>query len=148
MADLNPEWWKCLRWWWLTKTPEKNIFYFIEKMLASYSIQGEIFAIKYYLAQDSGFKIQDSRFKKKSMKMHFKKAPDFRKSKYVSTIVLLWSFYFTEKFPLSNAGAFHKNFLSVTCCTFGMLEIRTLTPNRFKNQSSDTLNILGHNCNH
>ena len=32
----------------------------------------------------------------------------------------------------------------------GMLEIRPLTPNRFKNKSSDTLNILelGTNCNH
>ena len=29
-----------------------------------------------------------------------------------------------------------------------MLEIRLLTPDRFKNQSSDTLNILDHNCNH
>ena len=28
-----------------------------------------------------------------------------------------------------------------------MLEIRTLTPTKFKNQSSYTLNILGHNCN-
>ena len=46
--------------------------------------------IKYYLAQDLGFKIQDSRFKKESMKMLFKKVPDFRKSKYVSTIVPLY----------------------------------------------------------
>ena len=29
-----------------------------------------------------------------------------------------------------------------------MLKVRPLTPNRFKNQSSDTMNILGHNCNH
>ena len=29
-----------------------------------------------------------------------------------------------------------------------MLEIRTLAPNRFKNQSSDTINILSQNCNH
>ena len=29
-----------------------------------------------------------------------------------------------------------------------MVEIRTLTPNRFKNQSGDTMNILGQNCNH
>ena len=41
-----------------------------------------------------------------------------------------------------------ENSWSVACCTFSMLEVRTLTPNRFKNQSSDTLNILGHNCNH
>ena len=37
----------------------------------------------------------------------------------------------------------------VACCTFGMPEIRPLIPDRFKNQSGDTLkNILGHNCNH
>ena len=29
-----------------------------------------------------------------------------------------------------------------------MVEIRTLTPNRLKNQSGDTMNILGQNCNH
>ena len=40
------------------------------------------------------------------------------------------------------AGAFHENSLSADCC---MLEI---TSNRLKNQSSDTLNMLGHNCNH
>ena len=33
-------------------------------------------------------------------------------------------------------------------CTFGMLEIRTLTPSRFKDQCSDTLNILGRSCNY
>ena len=49
---------------------------------------------------------------------------------------------------LSSAGAFHENSLSVDCCNFDMLKVRTLTPNRFKNQSSDTMNILGHNCNH
>ena len=47
-----------------------------------------------------------------------------------------------------HSPAFHENSLSVACCTFGMLEIRTLTPNRITNQSSETLNILGHNCNH
>ena len=30
------------------------------------------------------------------------------------------------------------NGAATACCTFGMLEIKTLTPNRFKNQSSDT----------
>ena len=30
----------------------------------------------------------------------------------------------------------------------GNLQIRTLKPNRFKNQSSDTLKLLGQNCNH
>ena len=83
------------------------------------------------------------------MKMYFKKRlPDFRISKYVSTIVLLYSFFFTQKFALSYAGAFHKNSLIVTCCTFGRSEIRTLTPNRFKNQTNDTLKLLGHNYNH
>ena len=56
--------------------------------------------------------------------------------------------YFTQNFSLSSKGAFHENSLSVACCTFGMVEIRTLTPNRFKNQSGDTMNILGQNCNH
>ena len=35
----------------------------------------------------------------------------------------------------------------MACCTFSMLEIRPLTPNKCKIQSTDTLNILGHNCN-
>ena len=29
-----------------------------------------------------------------------------------------------------------------------MLEVRTITPNAFKNQSGDTLKILAHNWNH
>ena len=32
--------------------------------------------------------------------------------------------------------------------TFGKLEIRTLTPNRFKSQTNDTLKLLDPNCNH
>ena len=56
--------------------------------------------------------------------------------------------FISHKIFCSNTGAFHKNSLSVACCTFSMLEVGTLTPNRFKNQSSDTLNRLGHNCNH
>ena len=36
----------------------------------------------------------------------------------------------------------------MACCAFGNLEIRTVKPNRFKNQSSDTLKLLGQNCNH
>ena len=39
-------------------------------------------------------------------------------------------------------------YLIVTCCIFGRLETRTLTPNRFKNQTNDTLKLLGHNYNH
>ena len=37
---------------------------------------------------------------------------------------------------------------SVACGTFGTLEIRTLTSNKYKSQSSDTLKLLGHNNNH
>ena len=40
---------------------------------------------KYYLAPDSGFKIQKEKYENAFQK----KVPDFRKSKYVSTIVLL-----------------------------------------------------------
>ena len=43
---------------------------------------------------------------------------------------------------------FHKNFLSVASYFFGKLEIRTLTPNRFKNQTNDSLKLLGHNSKH
>ena len=49
---------------------------------------------------------------------------------------------------LSYAGAFHENSISVACCTFNVLKVRTVTPNRFKNQSGDTLKILAYNCNH
>ena len=53
-----------------------------------------------------------------------------------------------KKSGLSISAHFHKNSLIVTCCTFGRFEIRTLTPNRFKNQTNDTLTLLGHNYNH
>ena len=36
----------------------------------------------------------------------------------------------------------------MTYCTLGNLEIRTLKPKRFKNQSSDTMNLLDQNSNH
>ena len=36
----------------------------------------------------------------------------------------------------------------MTFYALGNLQIRTLKPNRFKNQSSDTLKLLGQNCNH
>ena len=65
---------------------------------------------------------------------------------YVPTIVPLYSFYFTQKFVLSYAGAFHNNSVCVACCTFNVLEVRTITPNRFKNQSDGTLKILAHDC--
>ena len=47
-------------------------------------------------------------------------------------------------YKLSYAGAFHKNSLCMACCTFNVLEVRTITPNRFKNQSCGTLKILAH----
>ena len=78
------------------------------------------------------------------MKMHFKKKYQILENQ---SMFPQYSYY-KAFIWLSNAGAFHETSLSVACCTFGMLEIRTLTPNRFKNQSSDTLNILGYNCNH
>ena len=85
----------------------------------------------------------------KSMKMYFEKiVPDFRISKCVSTILLLQSFYFTQKLALSYAGFFHENSLSVACCAFNVLEVRTVTPNRLKNQSGGTLKILSHDCTH
>ena len=43
--------------------------------------------------------------------------------------------------------AFHENSLCMASCTFGVLEVSTITSNRFKNQSSGTLKTLGHNCN-
>ena len=67
---------------------------------------------------------------------------------YVSTAALLPTFLITKKSGLSISAHFHKNSLIVTCCTFGRFEIRTLTPNRFKNQTNDTLKLLGHNYNH
>ena len=36
----------------------------------------------------------------------------------------------------------------MTCCTLGNLEIETLKPNRFKYQSSDTLELLDQNCSY
>ena len=43
---------------------------------------------------------------------------------------------------------FTENSLSMACCTFNVLGIRTITPNRFKNQSGSTLKILAHDYNH
>ena len=34
------------------------------------------------------------------------------------------------------------------CCFFCRFEIQTLTPNRFKNETNDTLTLLAHNYNH
>ena len=36
----------------------------------------------------------------------------------------------------------------MACCAFGNLEIRTVKPNRFKNQFSNTWKLLGQNWNH
>ena len=71
---------------------------------------------------------------------------DSRKSNYVSTIVLLSGFYFTQKLVLSSTGIFHENSLIVTCCGFGRFEI--WKPNRFKTQTKDTSKLLAHNCNY
>ena len=75
-----------------------------------------------------------------------KNITDSRKSKYVSTILLLQSFYFTQNLMLFPVGVFHENSLTLVCCTFRRFEIRILTPNRFKNQTNDTLKLLEHNC--
>ena len=78
------------------------------------------------------------------MKMSFQKnITDSRKSKYVSTAVLLQGFYFTQKLVLSSAGIFHENSLIVACFSFARFKIRT--PNRFKTQTNDTSKLLAHN---
>ena len=80
-----------------------------------------------------------ARLEKQSMKMHFKKKYQILKIKVCfQNIPVIKLLFHTKIYALQRRG----------CCTFGMLEIRTLTPNRFKNQSSDTLNILDRNCNH
>ena len=87
------------------------------------------------------FRIQDSRFKKESMKMSFQNnLTDERKSKYVSIIALLWGFYFTQKLVLCSAGIFRANSLIVACYSFGRFKI--WTPNRFQSKSNDTSNLL------
>ena len=67
---------------------------------------------------------------------------------YVYTVALLYSVWFTKKSALSISVRFHKNSLIVPCCIFGRFEIQTLTPNRFKNETNDTLKLLGHSFNH
>ena len=67
---------------------------------------------------------------------------------YVSTAAPFSTFLITRNSGLSISAHFHKNSLIETCCTFCRFEIRTLTPNRLKNQTNDTLKLLGHNCNH
>ena len=43
---------------------------------------------------------------------------------------------------------FHKISLIVASCTFGKFQIINLTLIRFKNQTNETLKLLGHNYNH
>ena len=40
---------------------------------------------------------------------------------------------------------YSKNYIIAACCTFCKLEIRTVTPSRFKNQTNDVFKLLGHN---
>ena len=92
------------------------------------------------------FRIQDSRFKKESMKMPFQKNnTDSSKAKHVPTIFLLWGFYFTQKLVFSSAEILHENSLIVAWCSFGRFEI--WTPNRFKTQANDTSKLLACNSN-
>ena len=83
------------------------------------------------------------------MKMHFKKKSSrFQKIKlcvYNSPIIKL---FLTQLFALSYVEAFHENSHRVACCTFSVLEVRSVTQNGFKIQSSETLKILAQNCNH
>ena len=67
---------------------------------------------------------------------------------YVSTAALLPTFLITKKPGVSISEHFHQNILIVACCTFGIFEIQTLTPNRLKNQTNDTLALLRHNDDH
>ena len=66
----------------------------------------------------------------------------------VSTVALLSSFSFTQKLVLFSTGVFQESFVIVACCTFRKLKIRTLTPNRFQNQTSDLFKLISHKCNH
>ena len=49
---------------------------------------------------------------------------------------------------ISSVEFLRESSLIMVCSAFGNLEIRTVKPNRFKNQSSDTLKLLGQICNH
>ena len=66
----------------------------------------------------------------------------------MSKIAPIKSFYLAQKLVLSSGGVFHENSLIVACCIFGRFEVRTLTPDRSKDQTKDTLKLLGHNFNH
>ena len=49
---------------------------------------------------------------------------------------------------LSSARVFNENSLIVACFSFSQFEIKTRTPNRFKNQTNDIFKLLGPNWNH
>ena len=55
--------------------------------------------------------------------------------------------HLTQHLALFSKKVFHKNSLIVACCTFGLLEIRTLTPNRLTNINNDNLKLLDNNRN-
>ena len=67
---------------------------------------------------------------------------NIRSNVCVSTGALLPTFLITKKSELSISAYFHKYSLIVACCMFGRFEIRTLTPNRFKNQTKTHWNYL------
>ena len=70
------------------------------------------------------FRTQDSRFKKKSMEMHFKKkSTRFLKIKTCVHNGPIINFLFHTKVSTLLRRSFSRKFPSVACCTFGMLEI-------------------------
>ena len=64
---------------------------------------------------------------------------------HVSTAALLSIFLITKMSGLSISAHFYKKSVILTCSTFGIFKLRTLTENRFKNQTNDTMKLLGHN---
>ena len=102
--------------------------------------------IKYYLARDSGFKIQDSGFDIQDWKIKVWKCIS-RKNIKVCVHNIIRLLFHTKICALLRRG-FTENSLSVAYCTFNVLEVITITPNRFKNQSGSTLKMLAHDCNH
>ena len=57
-------------------------------------------------------------------------------------------FFDHKKFRALHLSVLSQKFPNFDLFTFGRLKIRTLTPNRFKNQTNDTLTLLGHDYNH
>ena len=58
-----------------------------------------------------------------------------------------WQFFVLLSTPPCHLPI-HKNSLIVACCTFSKFTIRTLTPNKFKNQTNETFKLPHHNSNH